>query len=1411
MKEKSIHKSPNTTGASSSNSSPSSTAINPIFTSEVARAVCGYLSSVGCSSSRAAFIEEHPDLKDFNALAQKGLIRTVDNDIEGMGLFDIVNDYVMMKREIDTLVQNISPGNSEIGLLRSDGPLRKLKLLGTHLLSNSVSQSTKGYNEDSSLALSTTEKNGSADDLAQAKASTLKSKEWQRKMEASVVERKATEDEINRVLAKNGIKRGKACNNYRYNTNHLNTKILRGKGDENEITDKAIGEKKCSSLISRGPITFHIKPLIEVDSETNIEENSKDYFSNSNANSSTITKTCEFIKPFSTIHDSQKASTLTKEQQNKSQVEAQYVGREKGMCREDLQSKVQNSPFKSRKSALKSKTPKRIKFLADDSLASGSEAVRGEKVKKKLSMFTQESNEDLMNKLIAEPLANILASNENQEYGKQVTTDQVVKSTTDNFCSDSALLSKFMAVLDEIDLPEEHFTYNNEKEEQHDNIFSERFETTATEEFGKDCLVSTPIHHPEYINPVSTNSESESPKLVLNCGMESIEETEKEENDNKSNFQDRRKKNENLFSDTFHNSELSTEFRNNDKSSVVNKSDVVMDTSNIAQKVQSKIVGKDNLSDATVGKNTVEIEMKKIHNSPKRQHDFTKGSEKSLTTDNKLGSEDTCSKIHTSHDSMDTASDSFDIPIPHVMEKDKNVPTSHQISCQAILGFEARQIVTEDNIRFEAKDGTQESVNKCTDITLKNNSDCTEQTLNTAKKVKPLDSCKRVEHVNFDTSSSTNINISHEKNPQRSKNLPNIDENYIPSFGEMIARTVKARLSNQEPPDFEATINKRNNRSINLEDSSITKSTKDTSNECKKVEEHISVQNDIISLKGKNNSDSCTKEHNITYSNDAFVLPKVPNKRSEAHHEYHNYEEENVNLRHIERSVSSPAQRSFGYENNDSIFNRPMSSPITFDMSSQRASFHTRASKIKKHASVDNLRLHGSTGPNGIMVKVGDFKKSILVNEGSLQAGIIAPSPQKHRDNKSRTGIGDDASKIESYNMMLDVVTTVPNDAISIAVAETITNDHSKYQRSPDEKMKSANGNKKKGKKMQAEKTTIICYEQDPSGNYKEIKELKSNSTKKGYSTPLTLMSGENIINPTSPVTKVNFTGLNNLDSNRKKCALRPGNMSNFLTALKPILEKEINNLHLVNHISKPDNLNMTQLVDCFATSQMTILQQQTKDSILDGLHFSSQFYDKELYLDSAPSNTELQAVNTIQNISKCVAHPKSSNLQIETRDTNSIIHDETANHSPPKCTKTPTKMFGLQLFEMPTLELSNDTTTSNSRYRQIHSGYPLETQFEMKTPLVKQLDRERPLSSNTKKGEISTPQKLSECGNIYEKESQLSVSNMLNIEMQCKTPLKHKISPLKKKHVLPTMPSPTSFTHASRSPLLKSYATRKV
>ena len=107
----------------------SNSSSSPIFPSEVARAVCGYLTSVGCHSSRATFVEENPELKEFNGLVEKGLIRTVDTDIEGMSLHDIITDYISMKKEIDQLVQKALPEAPQLGLFRSDGPLRKLKLL----------------------------------------------------------------------------------------------------------------------------------------------------------------------------------------------------------------------------------------------------------------------------------------------------------------------------------------------------------------------------------------------------------------------------------------------------------------------------------------------------------------------------------------------------------------------------------------------------------------------------------------------------------------------------------------------------------------------------------------------------------------------------------------------------------------------------------------------------------------------------------------------------------------------------------------------------------------------------------------------------------------------------------------------------------------------------------------------------------------------------------------------------------------------------------------------------------------------------------------------------------------------------------------------------------------------------------
>ena len=91
------------------------------------------------------------------------------------------------------------------------------------------------------------------------------------------------------------------------------------------------------------------------------------------------------------------------------------------------------------------------------------------------------------------------------------------------------------------------------------------------------------------------------------------------------------------------------------------------------------------------------------------------------------------------------------------------------------------------------------------------------------------------------------------------------------------------------------------------------------------------------------------------------------------------------------RSVSSPAQRSYGYEIEDSTYSRPISSPITYRMESPYKGF----SSLRKRSFAERPNLDGCTGPHGLMVKIGDFKKSILVNEGSLQAGVIAPSPQK--------------------------------------------------------------------------------------------------------------------------------------------------------------------------------------------------------------------------------------------------------------------------------------------------------------------------------------------------------------------------------------------------------------------------------
>ena len=64
-----------------------------VLNSEVARLVSGYLTSSGCSRTRAVFVEEHEDLSEFSGLVRRGLLRSVDSTLDGMTLIDIIEEY----------------------------------------------------------------------------------------------------------------------------------------------------------------------------------------------------------------------------------------------------------------------------------------------------------------------------------------------------------------------------------------------------------------------------------------------------------------------------------------------------------------------------------------------------------------------------------------------------------------------------------------------------------------------------------------------------------------------------------------------------------------------------------------------------------------------------------------------------------------------------------------------------------------------------------------------------------------------------------------------------------------------------------------------------------------------------------------------------------------------------------------------------------------------------------------------------------------------------------------------------------------------------------------------------------------------------------------------------------------------
>ena len=1379
------HKSPPDSCYASPNDSGSS---NMIFPTEVARAVCGYLTSVKCHSSRSSLIEEHPDLKDFNALVQKGLLRTVDADIEGMGLLDIINDYVMMKKEIDILAQRVLPEASSYGLLRSDGPLRKLKILGKQLRSNSELESSKACSSpitssqqgagpkgsdisSQALIFNSRQKFVEGMKLTQQSRTMKLCEEMQTRkrkniLKVSEAEQKATAEEINRVLETNGIKRGKTCNNYRYRAK--NYKDTRDSVENGEKFKGNLDEKQNTGYSNKQPISFHIKPL----PETNISIDHRA----TNDNTAIKTAKCHFSNPQQIMDETQKrfnsrAETETDRPRESSRgaIENTY----KDIHYKDVQLKTNSSPFKSRKSALKLKTPKRIKSLEYGSVSGG------EKVKKRLSVFTQESNEDLMNKIIGEPLANILASSENRETGTSVTTDQVIRSTTENFCSDSDLMNKFYAVLDEIDLPES-FPYND-KVDQDNNIFSETLDTS--EQFGKHCSVSTPVHQPDYMDHVSsgeTGIDNRDNEMDQNCEKNILSFGKKKEYPKACAIS-------NL--DKLNDSELRKEVDKLEKPPVLKSSGMI--SCQPQSTSQNEGTGQKPGLDPKNDENPVEIAMREIHQSPKT---FVSNDASNHTT-RKAPLE--YGEISENMEESSQASNDI-VPTNRIMIP--NTAKENVIVKSTTFGTEGKEIQRISDVAIEFTD-TSRNAQSLDNITLKKSSKCQHQNEYTGKGPRIVKECQKIEHT---TDGTTEI-LPEQKIPENKQMITCLPSNTNvcspPSFGEMISRTVKARLSYHEPPEFDHPREVENKFKKMLRREGTHEKNEPDQRQISEIDNIVQK----VSMEHKNKDDpiSIKKKPMASNSKTVFTSPKMPKVSKDALSNHCGAEtdkdrEEIGNSILHERSASSPPQRSFGYENNEDMDPRPVSSPVASQHLTKSTDFHKGLSKINETASVDNLLLNGSTGPHGIMVKIGDFRRSILVHEGSLQAGITAPSPQKRNHTKPKSGCKG-IPEVESYHMILDVVTSVPNDAIPLTAAKSQNSDS--FVQKP---ILHANTFSTKGgtmhRRIQKENTKAVYAEQKAV-----LKNRIQNTDKdKHYTLPIEYQtSSQMAIGNIKKSTTLAITH-GRRSASRKGRRLQTRSTSNFLNSLKPILQNEINNLKLVNHIPNSNHLNTTQLVSCFAESEMTILKQQTKENILEGLSKSCCVTENNLGpVQPNPVHGDIEITHNH------VTNPKHSSFQVEFQNGLHISTDETANHSPPRNSKTPSRIYDLSTCEMLGLELSNDTT-SNSRHR--HCSYLQEGSSGLKTP-VKEPLKEKPPRMITENQASFSQKRVTDCNDTKrKKESQLSVSNMLNVEMQCKTPIKErKNSPLKKKHNLPTLPSPTAFSHHTRSPLIKNSSAKKV
>ena len=68
---------------------------SPLLSSEVARLVFTYLGLTNCPRTKEVFKDENESLKELSSLVQKKLLRSIEMDLNGHHLEDVLKEYIL--------------------------------------------------------------------------------------------------------------------------------------------------------------------------------------------------------------------------------------------------------------------------------------------------------------------------------------------------------------------------------------------------------------------------------------------------------------------------------------------------------------------------------------------------------------------------------------------------------------------------------------------------------------------------------------------------------------------------------------------------------------------------------------------------------------------------------------------------------------------------------------------------------------------------------------------------------------------------------------------------------------------------------------------------------------------------------------------------------------------------------------------------------------------------------------------------------------------------------------------------------------------------------------------------------------------------------------------------------------------